>query len=132
MVRYLPLANGRLKVSFDRNHRIADFYFSEFATENHAGGSTFRHGISVNGDFRWVDSDIIRNMTYFDHTLVGNVVYEVDGLTVENFDPLMMFEISTLYFPFSMSIISSSACLRTRRRNSKNGLPWAIFIAAQA
>ena len=92
MVRYLPLANGRLKVSFDRNHRIADFYFSEFATENHAGGSTFRHGISVNGDFRWVDSDIIRNMTYFDHTLVGNVVYEVDGLTVENFDAVDIYK----------------------------------------
>lgn len=86
MVRYLPLANGRLKVSFDKDYRIADFYYSKYASENHAGGSPFRHGISVDGKFHWVDSDLISNMKYFDHTLVGEVTYEVEGVYVQNFD----------------------------------------------
>lgn len=86
MVRYLPLANGRVNVSFDKHYRIADFYFSEYASENHAGGKPFRTGISVNGIFSWIESDSIRGMDYFDHTLMGNVNVEFEGLSITNQD----------------------------------------------
>lgn len=86
MVRFLPLANGRLKVSFDENYRIADFYFSESASENHAGRSPFKSGISIDRSFYWLDRKILMNFTYYDSTLVGSVSYSIDGISVENYD----------------------------------------------
>ncbi len=86
MVRFLPLANGRLKVSFDENYRIADFYFSEHASENHAGKTPFLEGISVDGHFTWIDRTMLSSYSYFDSTLVGQTLYGTAGISVENYD----------------------------------------------
>lgn len=75
MVRYLPLGNGRVLVSFDRDYRLVDFYFSRSQAENHAMGHPFRQGIWVNGKFTWISSQMISKSDYMDHTMIGLNTY---------------------------------------------------------
>ena len=86
MVRYLPLGNGKMLLTFNEDYRIVDFYFSKFASENHSADHPFMYGISVDNDFKWMDRSQIKFMDYYDHTMVGNVGYSSGGVDFENRD----------------------------------------------
>ena len=70
MVRYLPLGNGRMLLTFDEDYRITDFYYSKYASENHSSGHPFMYGISIDNNFLWLDRNHLKFMDYFDHTMV--------------------------------------------------------------
>ncbi|KAA8922793.1 glycoside hydrolase family 15 protein [Thermoplasma sp.] len=86
MVRYTPLGNGRLLIAFDTDYRIVDFYYSKYASENHSSGHPFYFGVSVDGNFRWIDRNAIKHMDYYDHTMVSVVNYSQNGIDFENRD----------------------------------------------
>ncbi len=86
MVRYLPLGNGRVLVSFDRDYRLVDFYFSKSQAENHAMGHPFRYGIWVNGKFAWINASMISQSDYMDHTMVGLNIFSFDGVSFRSED----------------------------------------------
>ncbi len=83
MVRYLPIGNGRLLVSFDSDYRIIDFYYSKELSENHSAGKPFMFGIQVNQDFSWIDKRIIYSADYLSDTMVGNIKCKVFDIFVE-------------------------------------------------
>ena len=86
MVRYLPLGNNRMLVSFDRDYRIVDFYYAHDQVENHSVGHPFRYGISVDGSFRWVGREIISSMDYLDDSMTTEVNLSLPSLSVSNND----------------------------------------------
>ena len=86
MVRYLPLGNGRMLLTFDEDYRITDFYYSKYASENHSGGHPFMYGISIDNNFLWLDRTHLKFMDYFDHTMVGTVFYPMSGIDFESRD----------------------------------------------
>ena len=51
MPRDIPVGNGNLLICFDKNYFIRDIYYPHVGQENHVGGSFFRFGIWVNGEF---------------------------------------------------------------------------------
>jgi len=86
MVRYLPIGNSRLLVSFDGDYRIVDVYYAHDQAENHAMGHPFRYGISVDGKFVWIDRSAIKHMDYLDDTLVTDVKYSVGSVEFNSND----------------------------------------------
>ncbi len=86
MVRYIPLGNGKMLLTFDEDYRIVDFYFSRTASENHSAGHPFMYGISIDNDFKWIDKAEIKSMDYYDHTMVGTINYSSGGVYFENRD----------------------------------------------
>ncbi len=86
MVRYLPIGNGKLLVSFDRDYRIVDIYYSHDQSENHVVGHPFRYGISIDENFRWIDKSLIKNMDYLDDTLVSDVTYNFGNIDLNSND----------------------------------------------
>ncbi len=86
MVRYLPIGNSRVLVSFDKDYRIVDFYYAHDQSDNHAVGHPFRFGVSINDHFRWIDHSLITSMDYLDDTMIGNLKYQIDQLKFENLD----------------------------------------------
>ncbi|MEM0097653.1 MAG: glycoside hydrolase family 15 protein [Conexivisphaerales archaeon] len=86
MVRYLPIGNNRLLVSFDSDYRIVDMYYAHDQAENHAVGHPFRYGISVEDNFKWIDRSIIKYMDYLDDTLISDVKYEVNSIDMNSQD----------------------------------------------
>ncbi|MGC9117286.1 MAG: glycoside hydrolase family 15 protein, partial [Conexivisphaera sp.] len=83
MVRYTPIGNGRVIVAFDQNHWIVDFYYSKAARDNHAMGHPFMFGITVDGQFRWLDASVLREMDYTGNTMVSRALYAPAELGVE-------------------------------------------------
>lgn len=56
MSKALVLGNGRMLVCLDACGQVRDFYFPYVGHENHVGhGSVHRIGISIDGDFHWLD-----------------------------------------------------------------------------
>jgi len=86
MVRYIPIGNGRLLVSFDRDYRIVDIYYSHDQSENHVVGHPFRYGISIDGSFTWLDRSFIKKMDYLDDTLVSDVEYDFGNINFKSND----------------------------------------------
>ena len=86
MVRYLPIGNGRVLISFDRDYRIVDFYYARDQSDNHAVGHPFRFGISINNHFQWIDRTVITSMDYLDDTMIGDVRYQIGKVNFENED----------------------------------------------
>ncbi|MCL4344702.1 MAG: glycoside hydrolase family 15 protein [Nitrososphaerota archaeon] len=86
MVRYLPIGNNRLLVSFDKDYRIVDMYYAHDQAENHVVGHPFRYGISVDGNFRWIDRSAIKYMDYLDDTLISDVKYTVGSIDLNSQD----------------------------------------------
>lgn len=86
MVRYLPIGNNRLLVSFDRDYRLVDMYYAHDQAENHVVGHPFRYGISVDGNFRWIDKSAIKYMDYLDDTLVSDVKYSAGSIDLNSQD----------------------------------------------
>ncbi len=73
MPRDIPVGNGNMLISFDRNYLIRDFYYPYVGQENHTSGKVFRFGVWVNGDFGWVPDGWKIKMDYLDETLVTDV-----------------------------------------------------------
>ena len=92
MVRYLPLGNGRVLVSFDRDYRLVDFYFSRSQGENHATGHPFRLGLWVDNVFKWVDRSLLKDSDYMDHTMIGLNSYDFEGISFESEDFVDIYE----------------------------------------
>ncbi len=84
MVRYIPIGNGALLVSFNENYNLTDFYFSKEMAENHSAGKPFKYGVSVENRFQWINKNYIVSKDYFDHTMVGIVKYNVDNINFED------------------------------------------------
>jgi len=86
MVRYIPIGNGRLLVSFDSDYRIVDIYYSHDQSENHVVGHPFRYGMSIDGSFTWLDRSFIKKMDYLDDTLVSDVEYDFGNINFKSND----------------------------------------------
>ncbi len=85
MVRYLPLGNGRLLVTFDSDSNIVDFYYSRTQSENH-GGHPFRMGVMVDDRFAWADRRILKNADYLDHTALGMINYTFNDVDLTSYN----------------------------------------------
>ncbi|MEM0141667.1 MAG: glycoside hydrolase family 15 protein [Thermoplasmatales archaeon] len=86
MVRYLPIGNSRVLVSFDRDYRLVDFYYGREQSDNHAVGHPFRYGVSINGEFKWIDRSVLKSMDYLDETMIGDVKYSIGNFDFDNND----------------------------------------------
>ncbi|HBG25794.1 MAG: glycoside hydrolase family 15 [Planctomycetes bacterium GWF2_41_51] len=73
MPRDLPVGNGNIFISFDKDYLLREFYYPYVGQENHTSGRPFRFGVWVNGDFSWVPDGWRIKMDYLDDTLVTNV-----------------------------------------------------------
>ena len=51
MPRDIPIGNGSLLITFDKDYRIRDIYFPNIGMENHTEGHPFRFGVWVDGCF---------------------------------------------------------------------------------
>ena len=49
MPRDVPVGNGQMLVTFDRDYQIRDFYYPYVGQENHAAGGTCRFGVYADG-----------------------------------------------------------------------------------
>ena len=83
MSRDLPIGNGSLLVTFDRNYQLRDIYYPRVGQENHTSGEPCRFGIWVEGRFTWLDDPAwSRNLVYMADTLVTNVTLRHPDLLV--------------------------------------------------
>ncbi len=82
MARDVPVGNGRLLVTFDRDYQLRDFYYPHVGQENHTGTDPFRLGVWVNGAFSWIPDDWEVSLDYLDDTMVTNVRLENKALGI--------------------------------------------------
>ncbi|MFQ5480336.1 MAG: glycoside hydrolase family 15 protein [Thermodesulfobacteriota bacterium] len=73
MARDIPVGNGRLLVTFDRDYQLRDFYFPHVGQENHTGREPFRLGVWSDGTFSWVPHGWDITLDYLDDTMVTDV-----------------------------------------------------------
>ncbi|HEX5166651.1 MAG TPA: glycoside hydrolase family 15 protein [Thermomicrobiales bacterium] len=81
MPRDIPVANGRLLVTFDSRYRLRDVYFPHIGQENHTDGSPCTFGVwtqdidnPAERRFAWVHDDSwTRSLRYRDASLVTDV-----------------------------------------------------------
>jgi GH15 family glucan-1,4-alpha-glucosidase len=81
MPRDIPVANGRLLVTFDSRYRLRDVYFPHIGQENHTDGSPCAFGVwtqdvdqPANRRFGWVHDDgWSRSLRYRPASLVSDV-----------------------------------------------------------
>ena len=73
MPRDIPVGNGCMLVSFDKDYILRELNFPHVGAENHTRGEPFRFGAWVNGEFRWLPEDWEIKRDYLDNTLVTNV-----------------------------------------------------------
>jgi len=71
MSRFLPVANGRLFVSFDEANLLSELTWPYVGLENHAGGNCFRIGIFFSGKFIWVNPSHIQKRSYRSGVMVS-------------------------------------------------------------
>jgi len=68
MARTLPIANGRLHLSFDQLYRVRDIYHRHLGLNNQTGGVPWRLGVWVDGALSWVqDEGWRRELRYESH-----------------------------------------------------------------
>ncbi len=84
MVRYIPIGNGKLLVSFNNDYNLTDIYFSREMAENHSGGRPFKYGISVDNNFVWMNKNFLISKDYFDHTMIGIAKYKISDVYFED------------------------------------------------
>ena len=83
MSRDLPIGNGSLLVTYDRQYQLRDIYYPRVGQENHTSGEPCRFGIWVEGRFTWLDDPAwSRNLVYMADTLVTNVTLRHPDLLV--------------------------------------------------
>lgn len=73
MPRDIPVGNGNLYVSFDKDYLLRELNFPHVGEENHTRGEPFRFGVWANGEFRWLPDGWEIKRDYLGHTLVTNV-----------------------------------------------------------
>jgi GH15 family glucan-1,4-alpha-glucosidase len=84
MPRDVPLGNGNMLVTFDRDYRIRDFYFPHVGQENHNQDAICRFGVWCDGRFSWMGSpDWSIHLDYEPETLVTSVLATHKGLQIE-------------------------------------------------
>jgi GH15 family glucan-1,4-alpha-glucosidase len=69
----MPVANGRVLVTFDTSYRIRDIYFPHVGKENHAQGNIFHFGMRADGVLSWMGPDWNLERRYWPETLVTDV-----------------------------------------------------------
>src|SRR5947208_2608137 len=83
MPRDIPVGNGSMLVTFDRDYNLRDLFYPRVGQENHTGGHPCRFGVWVEGAFSWVSSDEWRRQLVYQHeTLVTDVTAECDRLGI--------------------------------------------------
>jgi GH15 family glucan-1,4-alpha-glucosidase len=81
MPRDIPVCNGSLLVTFDREYNLRDVFFPYVGQENHTAGYPCRFGVWVDGRFSWLDGDDWRReLLYAPETLVTQVTAESTAL----------------------------------------------------
>jgi glucoamylase len=83
MPRDIPVANGSVLVSFDRNAMMRELHFPYIGQENHTSGEPFHLGVWVNGEFSWLPNGWKLEREYLGDTLVTKVVFSNDTLRIE-------------------------------------------------
>ena len=83
MPRDIPVGNGSMLVTFDRDYLIRDIFFPQVGGENHAMGHAFRFGIWVDGQFSQMGPEWQKELRYLDDTLVTEVKATHERLQLE-------------------------------------------------
>lgn len=81
MPRDIPVSNGQLLVTFDKDYFIRDIYYPFVGLEDHSEGHPFRFGIWVDGSFQWTDK-MKRELDYLPDTMVTDVKLESEELQI--------------------------------------------------
>src|SRR5512135_1606698 len=80
MPRDIPVGNGSLLVTFDKDGLIRDLYFPHVGQENHTREAPFRFGVWVDSRFSWVPDGWRITKDYLDDSLVTDVGLVNEGL----------------------------------------------------
>ncbi|MBV6517962.1 MAG: glycoside hydrolase family 15 [Candidatus Brocadia sp.] len=83
MPRDLPVGNGSMLVTFDREYQIRDIFYPYVGKENHTIGHPCRMGIWVDGQFSWFGGEWQKTLRYKEDTLVTDVRARNDRLKIE-------------------------------------------------
>src|SRR5947207_2099829 len=84
MPRDIPVGNGELLLTFDREYRVRDLYFPHVGSPNHTDGHVQRFGVWADGEFAWIDDETWeRKIRYKADTLVTDVHLVNSKLGVE-------------------------------------------------
>jgi oligosaccharide amylase len=70
MPRDIPIGNGSLLVSYDKNALTREFYFPHVGEESHMSQDPLRFGVWVDGQFSWIPDGWITRVDYLDDSLV--------------------------------------------------------------
>jgi len=73
MPRDLPIGNGNLLISFDKDYQLREFYFPHIGQESHTLGAPFRFGVWIDGQFSWIPDQWTISKDYFDDSLITHV-----------------------------------------------------------
>lgn len=83
MPRDIPVGNGSLLVTFDREYQIRDLFYPYVGKENHTIGHPSRMGVWVDGQFSWLGGEWQKTLRYKEDTLVTDVKARNDRLKIE-------------------------------------------------
>lgn len=84
MPRDIPVGNGDLLITFDREYRVRDIYYPNVGRYNHTDGYVQRFGVWADGKFAWIEDPAWkRTLKYRVGTLVTEVVLRHEGLGLE-------------------------------------------------
>ncbi|MDQ1273275.1 MAG: hypothetical protein QG591_1905 [Planctomycetota bacterium] len=83
MPRDIPVGNGSMLITFDREYQIRDIYYPYVGKENHTIGHPFRMGVWVDGQFSWMGGEWQKTLKYKEDTLVTDVKARNDRLKIE-------------------------------------------------
>ena len=74
MPRDIPVGNGDVLVTFDKDYRVRDLYYPRVGRFNHTDGHVQRFGVWVDGTLSWVEEDgWTRELRYKPDSLVTEV-----------------------------------------------------------
>jgi GH15 family glucan-1,4-alpha-glucosidase len=84
MARDIPVGNGEMLVTFDRDYRLRDIYYPRVGLPNHTSGHVQRFGVWADGQFAWVeDVGWVRELRYKPETMITEVTLKHEKLGVE-------------------------------------------------
>ncbi|MBS0197822.1 MAG: glycoside hydrolase family 15 protein [Planctomycetes bacterium] len=84
MPRDIPVGNGDLLITFDKQYRVRDIYYPNVGRFNHTDGHVQRFGVWADGMFAWIeDLGWERTLKYQADTLVTEVVLRNKHLGLE-------------------------------------------------
>jgi len=83
MPRDIPIGNGSVLVTFDREYQVRDIFYPHVGKENQAGREPCRLGVWADGQFSWMGPEWHKSLTYRDNTLVTEVTARNDRLGIE-------------------------------------------------